>query len=209
MERLKKESLLWCIYSHWKWSSQSNLLALLVTFTSSAACSDRWMSLFVICYPSVNSRMMVYSREPKWKTPVVILVMLWKHLNIWFSLKTADDSSSLSLTLQYPSFLHPPFFLYSNIIWKISLLPKVGKKKNAHLDSSTAAVVIDRDVAVFILKCWTKQIALNLPMSKLGDSGLRESREERSENFMAATSLMAALDDFRGPAESDSKCWCQ
>jgi len=55
--------------------------------------------------------MMLYSREPKWKTPVVILVMLClveKCLNIWFrlnSLKTADDSSSLSLTLQ-----HPPFF---------------------------------------------------------------------------------------------------
>lgn len=45
------------------------------------------------------------------------------------TLKTADDSSSLSLTLQYPSFLHPPFFLYSNIIWKISLLPKVRPEK--------------------------------------------------------------------------------
>lgn len=41
-------------------------------------------------------------------------------------------------------------------------------------------------------------------MCKQGDSGPRESRGEWSENFMAATTLIAALDDFRGQAESDS-----
>jgi len=66
--------------------------------------------------------------------------------------------------------------------------------------------MIDRDIAVFILKCWTKQIALNLPVCKQRDIGTGESREERSENFMAATMLMTALDDSKGPAESDSKC---
>jgi len=59
--------------------------------------------------------------------------------------------------------------------------------------------VIDRDVTVFILKCWTKQIDINLPVCKQGDSGPREGGGGRSENFMAATTLIAALDDFRGP----------
>lgn len=83
------------------------------------------------------------------------------------TLKTADDSSSLSLTLQYPSFLHPPLLsLFKYHMENFSSPQSKARKKSTHLDSSTAAVVIDRDVAVFILKCWTKQIALNLPMCK-------------------------------------------
>lgn len=131
--------------------------------------------------------------------------------NIWFLLNSLKVCEWFLVPFSHtPVSLIPlpPFILYSNIIWKISLLPKVRPEKR-HLDSSTAAVVIDRDIAVFILKCWTKQIALNLPVCKQGDIGSRESREVRSEIFMAATTLMAALDDSRGPAESDSKCWCQ
>ncbi|KAK2876322.1 hypothetical protein Q8A67_020418 [Cirrhinus molitorella] len=51
-----------------------------------------------------------------------------------------------------------------------------------------------------------KTPVVNLVMLCLGDIGPGESREERSENFMAATTLMAALDDSRGPAESNSRC---
>lgn len=57
-----------------------NAPLLLATFTSPVvselAMTDGCPSMFVICYPSVNSRMTLYSRKPKWKTPVVILVVL-------------------------------------------------------------------------------------------------------------------------------------
>lgn len=50
---------------------------LLATFSfSELAMTDGCPGMFVICYPSVNSRMTMYSRKAKWKTPVVILVML-------------------------------------------------------------------------------------------------------------------------------------
>lgn len=86
-----------------------------------------------------------------WKKNVSTSGFIWTLWRLWKIPRPFLSHSSI-----------PPSFFIQYHMENFSSPQSKARKKNTHLDSSTAAVVIDRDVAVFILKCWTKQIAINL-----------------------------------------------
>ncbi len=115
-----------------------NAPLLLATFTSPVvselAMTDGCPGMFVICYPSVNSRMTLFKEAKMENTCGDPGDALSGRKNIWFRLNSLKVCEWFLVPFSHtPVSLIPlpPFILYSNIIWKISLLPKVRPEKKS------------------------------------------------------------------------------
>lgn len=118
--------------------------------------------------------------------------------NIWFRLRMISRRFLSHSSI--PHSFAPLLSLFKYHMENLSSPQSKARKKKSCLDCSSAAVVIDRDIAVFILKCWTKQIAINLPVCIQGEIGPRESREECSENFYGSNNVNGSSGWFQEPS---------
>lgn len=118
---------------------------------------------------------MFSSGEPKWKAPATVLVILClvrKAKHLVSSVLDTDGRLFLKAVHFSSTHLCPPASSYFFSLFEYHMehsFPTLSKnRQKLCLDSCTAATaVIDKDLAVFILKFWIKQTAINLPVCLL------------------------------------------